>query len=104
MDGRVAVHGVQFETGSTAIRQGSEDTMKVIAEMMAEMPELKIAVVGHTDNVGESILINRSLKKRKRMNDEDNPTHMPSRDADGCHCRRATYRLRAEGRRCCSGT
>ena len=49
MDGRVAVHGVQFETGSTAIRQGSEDTMKAVAEMMAELPELKIAVVGHTD-------------------------------------------------------
>jgi outer membrane protein OmpA-like peptidoglycan-associated protein len=61
MDGRVAVHGVQFETGSTAILPGSEDTMKAIAEMMAELPELKIAVEGHTDNVGESILINRSL-------------------------------------------
>ena len=52
MDGRVAVYGVQFETGSTAILPGSEGTLKAIAAMMADLPDLKIAVVVHTDNVG----------------------------------------------------
>ncbi|WP_425045703.1 DUF1214 domain-containing protein [Primorskyibacter sp. S87] len=52
VDGRVAVYGVQFDTGSTSILPGSEDTLAAIAEMMSELPDLKIAVVGHTDNVG----------------------------------------------------
>lgn len=52
VDGRVAVYGVQFDTGSTSILPGSEDTLAAIAEMMSELPDLKVAVVGHTDNVG----------------------------------------------------
>ena len=52
VDGRVAVYGVQFDTGSTSILPGSEETLAAIAEMMAELPDLKVAVVGHTDNVG----------------------------------------------------
>ncbi len=52
VDGRVAVYGVQFETASTAILPGSEGTLEAIARMMEALPELKVAVVGHTDNVG----------------------------------------------------
>ncbi|MEP0141459.1 DUF1214 domain-containing protein [Tateyamaria sp.] len=52
VDGRVAVYGVQFDTGSTSILPGSEETLAAIADMMAQLPDLKIAVVGHTDNVG----------------------------------------------------
>ena len=52
VDGRVAIYGVQFETGSTTIIPGSEGALQAIAGMMAELPDLKIAVVGHTDNVG----------------------------------------------------
>jgi len=52
VDGRVAVYGVQFDTGSTSILPGSEETLAAIAEMMTEVPDLKVAVVGHTDNVG----------------------------------------------------
>jgi hypothetical protein len=64
VDGRVAVYGVQFETASTTILSGSEGTLEAIAEMMEALPELKIAIVGHTDNVGgyES---NLDLSKRR---------------------------------------
>ncbi len=64
IDGRVAIYGVQFETGSTAILPGSEGTLEAIAGMMADLPDLNVAVVGHTDNVGgyES---NLDLSKRR---------------------------------------
>lgn len=52
VDGRVSLYGVQFDTASTAILPGSEDTLKAISQMMADVPDLKIAVVGHTDHVG----------------------------------------------------
>ncbi len=52
VDGRVAVYGVQFDTGSTSILPGSKETLAAIADMMAQLPDLKIAVVGHTDHVG----------------------------------------------------
>ena len=64
VDGRVAVYGVQFKTGATAILPGSEDTLKAISEMMAKLPKLKIAVVGHTDNVGNH-QDNMDLSKRR---------------------------------------
>jgi outer membrane protein OmpA-like peptidoglycan-associated protein len=64
IDGRVAIYGVQFETGSTAILPFSEGTLEAIAGMMADLPDLNVAVVGHTDNVGgyES---NLDLSKRR---------------------------------------
>lgn len=64
IDGRVSIYGVQFETGSTAILPGSEGTLEAIAGMMASLPDLKVAVVGHTDNVG-GYDINLDLSKRR---------------------------------------
>ncbi|PYG34370.1 DUF1214 domain-containing protein [Pelagimonas varians] len=64
VDGRVAVYGVQFDTGSTSILPGSEGTLSAIAEMMKELPDLKVAVVGHTDNVG-GYDTNLDLSKRR---------------------------------------
>jgi len=52
VDGRVSIYGVQFDTASTRILPGSEGTLEAIAAMMADLPDLKIAVVGHTDHVG----------------------------------------------------
>jgi outer membrane protein OmpA-like peptidoglycan-associated protein len=60
----VAVYGVQFKTGATAILPSSEDTLKAISQMMAGLPDLKIAVVGHTDNVG-SHKANMDLSKSR---------------------------------------
>lgn len=53
IDGRVAIYGVQFDTGSTEILPGSEQTLEAIARVIAKHPDLKVAVVGHTDNVGD---------------------------------------------------
>ena len=64
VDGRAAVYGVQFDTGSTGILPRSEDTLGAIAAMMDKLPDLKIAVVGHTDDVG-SYESNLDLSKRR---------------------------------------
>ncbi|MGI9366442.1 MAG: DUF1214 domain-containing protein, partial [Rhizobiaceae bacterium] len=64
VDGRVALYGVQFETGSAALLTDSEKTLTAIAEVMKNNPDLKVAVVGHTDDVG-SYDVNLTLSKQR---------------------------------------
>lgn len=52
VDGRIALYGVQFDTGSTEFLPGSEESLAAIAEAMSQLPDLRVAVVGHTDTVG----------------------------------------------------
>jgi outer membrane protein OmpA-like peptidoglycan-associated protein len=51
-DGHVATQGILFDVGSDRIRGESTPTLKQIGEMLAEHPELKLAIEGHTDNTG----------------------------------------------------
>jgi outer membrane protein OmpA-like peptidoglycan-associated protein len=44
--------GILFDTGKTALKPGAKATLKKIAAQIATDPSLKIAVEGHTDNVG----------------------------------------------------
>ena len=46
------------------ISPGSEGTLEAISQMMTDLPDLKIAVVGHTDNVG-GYEPNLDLSKRR---------------------------------------
>ena len=50
--GRVATQGIYFDTGSDRIRPESSRTLKEIGAMLKEHPDLKLAIEGHTDNVG----------------------------------------------------
>ena len=50
--GRVATQGILFATGSDVIRPESSPTLKEIAAMLTEHPELSLVIEGHTDNVG----------------------------------------------------
>ncbi len=50
--GRVATQGIYFDTGSDRLRPESSATLKEIGTMLKEHPELKLAIEGHTDNVG----------------------------------------------------
>ena len=52
--GRVATQGIYFDTGSDAIRQESAPTLKEIGTMLKDHADLKIAIEGHTDNVGKA--------------------------------------------------
>ena len=52
--GRVATHGILFDTGSDHIRGESTPTLKEITTMLTEHPDLSLTIEGHTDNVGDA--------------------------------------------------
>jgi len=51
-DGRVAVYGILFDTGSANLRPESDDALNVIVTYLTENPEQHFYVVGHTDDQG----------------------------------------------------
>ena len=63
-DGRVATHGILFDSGSDKIRPESTPTLKEIGKMLSDHPELRIMIEGHTDNVGDDAS-NLSLSERR---------------------------------------
>lgn len=50
--GSVAVYGIYFDTGKSEIKPESEPAISEIAKLLKADPELKLYVVGHTDNAG----------------------------------------------------
>jgi outer membrane protein OmpA-like peptidoglycan-associated protein len=62
--GRVATQGIYFDTGSDRLRPESSATLKEIGTMLKEHPELKLAIEGHTDNVG-SAEANQTLSEKR---------------------------------------
>lgn len=51
-DGRVTADGILFDTGSHRIRPESRPVLQEIGAMLREHPELRLNIVGHTDNAG----------------------------------------------------
>jgi len=62
--GRVALYGIHFDFDTDVIRPESERTLTEIAKLMSQQPDLKLNVVGHTDNVGAPDY-NRGLSERR---------------------------------------
>jgi outer membrane protein OmpA-like peptidoglycan-associated protein len=56
--------GILFDTGKTALKPGAKSTLSKIAKQLQTDPSLKIAVEGHTDNVG-STATNQSLSEKR---------------------------------------
>jgi outer membrane protein OmpA-like peptidoglycan-associated protein len=56
--------GILFDTGKTALKPGAKSTLKKIAAQIATDPSLKIAVEGHTDNVGGNAT-NQALSEKR---------------------------------------
>lgn len=50
--GKAAVYGIYFDTGKSDIKPESEPALQEIAKLLQENPQLKLYVVGHTDNQG----------------------------------------------------
>jgi outer membrane protein OmpA-like peptidoglycan-associated protein len=64
-DGRVAISaGILFETDSATLSASSEDVVKRISAVMKENPDLKLAVVGNTDDTGD-FRYNMQLSERR---------------------------------------
>lgn len=62
--GRVALYGLYFDTDKDIMREDSARTMAEIAKLMKSAPQLKLRVVGHTDNQGAPAH-NVDLSKRR---------------------------------------
>lgn len=62
--GRVALYGILFDTNKADIKPESKPALEEIAKLLAAEPELKLHVVGHTDNVG-GYEANLSLSKQR---------------------------------------
>jgi len=62
--GRVALYGILFDHDKTDIKPESKPALEEIAKLLKAAPDLKILVVGHTDNQGE-LKYNQELSKRR---------------------------------------
>lgn len=51
--GRVVIYGIYFDTGKVDVKPESEPVLKEIAKLLQQNSELKLYIVGHTDNVGD---------------------------------------------------
>jgi len=50
--GKVAVYGIYFDFDRADIKPESEPALREIGKLLRERPDLKVHVVGHTDNIG----------------------------------------------------
>lgn len=50
--GHVALYGILFDTDKATLKPDSEPTLSEIAKLLSDNPDLKVVIVGHTDNVG----------------------------------------------------
>ena len=62
--GHVATQGLLFDSGSDQLRPESTPTLKKIAAMLTDHPDLRIRIEGHTDNVGSKDA-NRALSGKR---------------------------------------
>lgn len=51
--GKVALYGIYFDTDKDSIRPDSQPTLQEIAKLMTANLQLKLHIVGHTDNQGK---------------------------------------------------
>jgi outer membrane protein OmpA-like peptidoglycan-associated protein len=62
--GRVTLYGIHFDTDKADIKPDSRPTIDQIGQLMTRLPNLKLVIVGHTDNQG-SLEYNMDLSTRR---------------------------------------
>ena len=62
--GKIALYGIFFDTDKADLKPESDPTLQEIATLLKSKPELKVIVVGHTDNQG-GFDHNMDLSKRR---------------------------------------
>ena len=66
--GKAVIYGIYFDFGRAEIKPESKPTLREIARFLRENPEIKLYVVGHTDNVGSlEYNMELSLKRAKAV-------------------------------------
>lgn len=71
-DGHVVLAALYFESGTSALGPGPFAVLEELAEVLRAQPDLRIALVGHTDNVGSlegniALSISRARAVRERL-------------------------------------
>jgi outer membrane protein OmpA-like peptidoglycan-associated protein len=62
--GRVALYGLYFDTDKAELKPESSPSLAEIGKLLKAQPDLKVYIVGHTDNVG-GFDYNMSLSQRR---------------------------------------
>lgn len=62
--GHIAIYGIYFDFDKAEIKPESEPALKEIAKFLKENPEIKVYIVGHTDNMGK-LDYNMELSRRR---------------------------------------
>ncbi|MEH6739212.1 MAG: OmpA family protein [Sulfitobacter sp.] len=65
-DGHVVLAGLDFQSGTSELGAGPFSALADLAQVLKSQPEMRVALVGHTDNVGE--LDGNMLLSRDRAN------------------------------------
>lgn len=63
-DGKVDIYGIQFDFDKADIKPESQSQLQEIANLLVDVPNLSLNVIGHTDNQG-SADYNRDLSERR---------------------------------------
>lgn len=63
-NGHVALYGIQFDTGKSTLKPQSAPVLAEVAALLQQSAQLRLHVVGHTDNVG-SFDANLALSKAR---------------------------------------
>jgi OOP family OmpA-OmpF porin len=63
-EGHIALYGIYFDFNKADIKPESESTISEIAKLLKEDSQLKLYLVGHTDNVG-TLTYNMDLSARR---------------------------------------
>ena len=62
--GHTAIYGIYFDTGKSDVKPESDATLAEIGKLLTSNAQLKLHVVGHTDNVG-TLAANMTLSKQR---------------------------------------
>lgn len=63
-DGKVALYGIYFDTDKAAIKPTSQPELEQMAKLLKSQPDLRVYIVGHTDNQG-SLAHNQQLAQQR---------------------------------------
>jgi outer membrane protein OmpA-like peptidoglycan-associated protein len=66
-EGKIVSYGIYFDSGKDVVKPESYGSLKEIAAVLNENPDVKIQIVGHTDSDGDDAM-NLDLSKRRAAN------------------------------------
>lgn len=66
-EGKLVSYGIYFDSGKDVVKPESYGSLKEIAAVLTENPDVKIQIVGHTDSDGDDAM-NLDLSKRRAAN------------------------------------